>query len=110
LLYAALKRRSFTVVSAFGTTERRALPGCAGPVDRVTGSKIKIKGSGQECPLHTGNVNFKGVRCGLRSVPPLRQAQGRLLLTERARMGTLGLLYAALKRHSFTVVPALRYA
>ena len=53
--------------------------------------KIKVKGNGQECPFYTGkfkgNINVKGQRCALLCVPPLRQAQGRLLRKERARMG-----------------------
>jgi len=49
-LYATLRRRSFTVS-----------PGAARSSGKI---KIKVPGSGQECPLHTGRVDAARVGFG----------------------------------------------
>jgi hypothetical protein len=113
-LNAALKRRSSTVVSAFVTARRSCAlrpEVVSAPLRRQQRSpllakdarngaprspvevtiKVNVKGNGQECLFHTGQGRRQHQRQRLtsrrRSLPPLRQAQGRLLRKERARMG-----------------------
>jgi len=56
-LYAALKRRSSTVLQA-------SVVGAESESGAKTRVKIKVKGVGQECPTHTGRskikINVKG--------------------------------------------------
>jgi hypothetical protein len=47
--------------------------------------QLLIRRAVRERPPHT--VNVKGARCRRLYLPPLRQAQGRLLRRKRARMG-----------------------
>ncbi len=56
-LYAALKRRSFTVVLAMVVISVRS-----GKVE------IKVKSVGQECPTHMGNVKSDGPECASQTI------------------------------------------
>jgi hypothetical protein len=72
----ALERRCSAVGAAFGTTGSRALPGLllhggTGGWRRVESKvKINVKGSGQECPLHTSKSKIKGGAVGARGSHP----------------------------------------
>ena len=62
------------ILTLYAALKAAALPRLCGRLGRFAGSrtasKIKVrtnvKGNGQECPFHTGNVNVKGNAAGVR--------------------------------------------
>jgi hypothetical protein len=110
-LYAALKRRSSTVLQVFvARLKVVTFP------NRV---KIKVKGNGRECLVHTCRCRFalltaedgcRYMSCGAackQRVPPLRRRCRSVSGRNDKVFGKT--LYAALKRRSSTVLQALRH-